>query len=91
MSIFEEMHPFRHFNSWREFHELKRMLEEAISRGHVEIIPAINRWQLPVDEQWFREKETDVIYSLITPEPPARGGWQRIDIEDLETGNEPPQ
>jgi hypothetical protein len=82
------MHSFRQFNSRREFDGLKRMLGEAISRGHVEIIPAMNRWQVPVDEQWFREKETGVIYSLMSPEPPTRGGWERINTEDLKTGNQ---
>jgi hypothetical protein len=69
MSIFEEMHPSWQFDSWRDFNELKRMLAEAISRGHVEITPAT---KVRPNEQWFREKETGVIYALSTPEPPAR-------------------
>ncbi len=59
------------------------MLSEAIDRGYVEVVPAIKRREVPVDETWYREKETGEIYSLITPNPPARGGWEYVDIEGL--------
>lgn len=83
MSIFKEMHPKWQFDSWREYYELKRMLSEAIERGHVEIIPAIKGRQIPRDVTWYREKETGVIYSLGIPDPPARGRWMPVDIEDF--------
>jgi hypothetical protein len=91
MTIFEEMHPFRRINSWYEFNELKRMLGEAIKRGHVEVIPVIRRWEAQADENWYREKETGIIFSLITPDPPAPGAWERIKIEDLKPGEGPSQ
>lgn len=83
MSIFEEMYPFRQFDSWRDFDELKRMLAEAISRGFVEEVCVMKTREVPRTENWFRDKETGDIYSLIPPEPPARGSWERVDTEEL--------
>ena len=82
-SVFEEMHPFRHFNSWREFDELKRMLAEAISRGFVEEVPVMGSDRMRRFEKWYRDKETGVIYSLAEPNPPAQGAWEQVDIEEL--------
>jgi hypothetical protein len=83
MSIFEEMYPYRQFGSWRDFEELKRMLGEAIARGFVEEVPVMKTREVPIAENWYRDKETGDIYSHIPPEPPARGAWERIDIEEL--------
>jgi hypothetical protein len=84
MSIFEEMYGNRQFQSWRDFHEVERMLAEAISRGFVEEISVMRDFKTyPVHEKWYRDKETDEIYSLVEPDPPARGSWVRVDREDL--------
>jgi hypothetical protein len=91
MSIFEEMHPFRNFASPQQFTELKRMLGEAISRGHVEAIPVIRRWEVRVEEEWYRDKETGDIYSLVTPVPPADGWWERVDIDSFNAITQRPQ
>jgi hypothetical protein len=87
MSIFEEMYPFRQFNSWRDFDELKRMLAQAIERGFVEV-PVMIRKEVPRTENWYRDKESGDIYALIPPEPPARGSWEKVDIEDLKRGHD---
>lgn len=88
MSIFREMHMFRQFDSWRDFYELKRMLGEAIERGYVEEVPMRRVRKVRRTENWYRDKETGEIYSLIPPEPPARGAWEPVDIEDFgEPGN----
>lgn len=83
MSVFEEMHPYRQFGSWREFDELLRMLAEAISRGFVEEVPVMRKGGTGGVEKWYRDRETGDIYSLLPPEPPARGWWDRVDIADL--------
>jgi hypothetical protein len=87
MSIFEEMYQNRQFQSWRDFHELVRMLSEAIARGFVEETRVSHRGNMCPDEKWYRDKETGVVYSLIPPDPPATGMWARVDIEDF---GEPP-
>ncbi len=82
-SVFEEMYRFRQFNSWRDFEEVKRMLEEAISRGFVEEVPVMRTREVPRTENWYRDKETGDIYSVIPPEAPSRGAWERVDVEEL--------
>ncbi len=72
MSIFEEMYPYRQFDSWRDFEELRRMLAQAMSRGFVEEVPVMRTREVPRTENWYRDKETGDIYSLIPPEPPAK-------------------
>ena len=32
---------------------------------------------------WYTDKETGEIYSLIPPDFPARGIWEKINIDDL--------
>lgn len=83
MSILEEMHPYPFFGSWQDFDELKQMLNDAISRGIVEEVPVMIARQIPRAESWYREKATGIIYSLVEPEPPARGMWEPVDMEEL--------
>jgi hypothetical protein len=82
-SIFEEMYSFRRFNSWRDFEEVKRMLGEAISRGFVEEVPVMKTSEIPQTENWYRDKETGDIYSLVPPEAPSAGRWARVDIDEV--------
>jgi hypothetical protein len=83
MSIFQEMHPSRQFNSLRDFSELKRMLEEAMRRGYVEEVPVMITRKVQTAEKWFRDNETGEIYSLSPPDPPSRGAWEPINVEEL--------
>jgi hypothetical protein len=34
-------------------------------------------------KEWFRDKETGEIYYLIGPDGKSRGGWDRVDPQDL--------
>jgi hypothetical protein len=83
MGIFQEMHELRLFNSDWEYRELKRMLSESISRGYVEQIPVMKPQRWVPNEEWYRDKETGEIYSLVPPEEKDRGQWIKIDAEDL--------
>jgi hypothetical protein len=84
MSVFEEMHPGDRFESLRDYNELKRMLSETIERGFVEEVPVMITRTVPMVERWYRDKETGEIYSLIPPEAPSRGAWERVELKDLE-------
>jgi len=42
-------------------------------------------------ENWYREKETGVIYRLVPPDPPAEGSLEEVDIEDLKRSDHPIQ
>ena len=83
MSIFYDMHPNRSFQSLRDFDEVNRMLREAIERGHVEVVTPLQQpTQTRYEESWYRDKETGEIYRMCPPEPPARGAWEPVDLDD---------
>ncbi|HXS13036.1 MAG TPA: hypothetical protein VN734_10060 [Acidobacteriaceae bacterium] len=83
MSIFNDMHSYRWFHSWHEFDEANRMLREAIERGYVEsVTPLKHPTQGLGHESWYRDKETSETYRLASPNPPARGAWEPVDLED---------
>jgi hypothetical protein len=84
MGIFKEMYEQRHFNSDWEYTELRRKVSEAISRGYVEQIPVMEKpRRFSLKKEWFRDKETGEIYYLIGPDGKSRGGWDRVDAQDL--------
>jgi hypothetical protein len=83
MGIFNEMHEGRHFESLRDYAELRRMLSQAISRGYVEQIPVIRPILSSLSEEWYRDKETSEMYCLVPPGEKSWGWWTRIDAEDL--------
>ena len=84
MGIFKDMHEQRMFDSDMEYRELCRLLSVAISRGYVEQIAVMKkqtRFSLP--REWYRDKETGEIYSLVAPEGKIRGSWDKVDPQDL--------
>jgi hypothetical protein len=87
MGIFREMYPLHVIESIRDFHEIERMLSEAIGRGYVLELP-VNR-KLPPGfysgsrERWFLDLETEEIYSLRNPEERSCGYWEQVDIESI--------
>ena len=83
MGIFKDMYELRLFDSDWQYRELRRMLAEAIERGYVEKIPVMKPQRWVSDEEWYRDKETGEIYSLVPPEEKNRGQWIRVDPGDL--------
>jgi hypothetical protein len=83
MGVFKQMHNGRHFESEREYTELRRMLSEAISNGHVERVPVIKPILSSRSEEWYRDKETGEMYCLVAPGEKSSGWWARIDLADL--------
>jgi hypothetical protein len=83
MGIFKQMHEGRHFESLRDYTELKRMLSEAVSRGWVEQLPVIKPILSSRNEEWFRDKETGEMYSLVAPGEKSWGWWTKIDTADI--------
>lgn len=57
------------------------MLSDAVANGHVEKVPVRKRNRYFPSEQWFRDKETGEIYSLIKPEERILGRWARVDLD----------
>jgi hypothetical protein len=83
MGVFKEMHEGRHFESLRDYADLRRMISDAISRGYVEQIAVTRSIISSRGEEWYRDKETGEIYCLVAPGEKSWGWWTRIDPEDL--------
>ena len=83
MSILKEMHPQSDFGSWYAFEELQRRLAEAIRSGYVEEVPVMQKHPLTPVENWYRDRVTGEVYSLVPPDFPAAGSWERVDISDV--------
>jgi hypothetical protein len=82
MGILKIKHEGRTIPSPRDFHELQRMLAEAITRGYVEQVPVIKPNRYAPNETWYRDKETGQIYSL-HPFDERPGLWMEVDPNDL--------
>ncbi len=88
MGIFKDMHELRVISSPADCRELRRMLSEAISRGHVEQIPVMKPHRYSRNESWYRDKETGQIYSL-HPFDERPGSWMEVDPKDLNETDDP--
>jgi hypothetical protein len=83
VGIFHDMYEKRRFDSEWEYRELRRMLSEAVSGGYVEQIPVMKPNRFLPTEEWYLDKETGEIYSLVGPEEKIRGHWVKVDQQDL--------
>ena len=83
MNVFREMFDNDKFESLRELTELQRMLRQAIERGYVEEVPVTLKREGSQVVQWYRDKETGDIYSLIPPES-AAGCWGPVNLDEYQ-------
>jgi hypothetical protein len=83
MGIFSEMYEQRSFASDWEYRELRRKLSEAISRGYVEQVPVMKPHRFAPNREWYRDKETGEIYSLVAPEEKSRGWRDKVEPQDI--------
>jgi hypothetical protein len=81
MAVFNKLWPTGQFPSDAEFSELWETLSQAMAEGHIEKVPVIKRHRYFPTEQWFRDKETGEIYSLIKPQERIRGRWAKVERE----------
>jgi hypothetical protein len=81
VGISNRIYSNRQFSSDSEFSELLQTLTKALEEGRIEKIPPIKRRRYFPTEQWFRDKETGEIYSLIKPQERIRGRWAKVDRE----------
>jgi len=81
MGVLKEICGTRQFASDAEYGELQHTLSEAIADGSVERVPVRKRNRYFPGEQWFRDKETGEIYSLIRPAERMRGRWAKVDLD----------
>ena len=78
MGIFKEICETREVGGRLAYFGMKQRLQEAISRGWIEQIPAMKPDPLHPDEEWYRDKETGEIYRLVPPDERI-GWWDRVD------------
>lgn len=81
MGVFNKLWPTGQFPSDAEYSELTESLAQAMADGQIEKVPVIKRKRYFPTEQWFRDKETGEIYSLIKPQERIRGQWAKVDRE----------
>lgn len=91
MSILRETHPNWQFDPWEEYGELRDILAEAKREGYIEEISVMEKRTKLRPENWYRDKGSGEIYSLVAPDFPARGSWLEVDIEDLKRTEHPIQ
>ncbi|MBZ5689966.1 MAG: hypothetical protein LAP86_33670 [Acidobacteriia bacterium] len=82
MTVFKDMHETRVVDPGRDYHELLRMLSEAIARGYVEQVPVMKPHPYAPSRTWYRDMETGQIYSLDPPDE-RPGWWAEVDPKDL--------
>jgi hypothetical protein len=81
MGILKDIYGGGQFSSDIEYGELRQTLSEAIANGQVENVPVRKRNRYFPAEQWFRDKQTGEIYSLIQPAERIRGRWAKVDLD----------
>jgi hypothetical protein len=91
MSIFKEMHETHSFNFYEEFDALQRMLASAIARGYVKQVPVMIPCEFSPNMTWYQDIDTQEVYSLTPPNPPAREWWKQVDVRELEQSEYPTQ
>lgn len=76
--LLASLHSSTQFSSYREADRLERRLADLKNAGEIEEI-AVDWPQHPLlEEHWYRERSTSVVYRYCPPEFPSRGVWERI-------------
>jgi len=86
VSVFKDMHEARVVRPGRDYHELLRMLSEAISDGHVEQIPVMKPRPNAPNLRWYRDKTAGQVYSLDPPDE-RPGWWAEVDPGDPDSSH----
>ncbi len=95
-SILARLHSGKDFSSLDEVQEFQLRLAAELERGSVERIPVGKMLSHTMPEEWYREKETDIVYRYVPPEFPLKGHWGRVEnpeersfFEQLHPGDAP--
>lgn len=78
-SILSKLHSGKEFNALDEVQEFQLRLAAELEKGTVERIPVGKLFSYTTPEEWYREKETDIVYRYIPPEFPLKGMWARVE------------
>lgn len=78
-SILSKLHSGKEFDSLDEHQEFQRRLAAELEKGTVERISVGKLFSYTTPEEWYREKESGIVYRYIPPEFPLKGMWARVE------------
>jgi hypothetical protein len=78
-SILSKLHSSKEFGTFDEVQEFQQRLAAELEKGSVERIPVGKMFSHTTPEEWYREKETGIVYRYIPPEFPLKGLWERVE------------
>jgi hypothetical protein len=78
-SILPKLHSGKEFSAFDEVQEFQQRLGAELEKGTVERIPVGRLFSHTTPEEWYREKDTGIVYRYIPPEFPLRGMWARVE------------
>ncbi|MFL5344927.1 MAG: hypothetical protein ACJ8AT_09035 [Hyalangium sp.] len=77
-SILAKLHSGKQFESLDEHQEFQLRLAAELEKGSVERIPVGKLFSYVTPEEWYREKDSGIVYRYIPPEFPLKGHWLRV-------------
>jgi hypothetical protein len=77
-SILSKLHSGEQFESFDEVQEFQQRLTLELEKGTIERIPVGKLFSYATPEEWYREKDSGVVYRYIPPEFPLKGHWLRV-------------
>jgi hypothetical protein len=78
-SLLSKLHSGKEFGSAEDVQRFERRLTEELERGTIERIPVGQLLSHATPEEWYREKQTGIVYRYVPPEFPLKGHWQRVE------------
>jgi hypothetical protein len=78
-SILSKLHSGKEFESLEALQAFQLRLAAELEKGTVERIPVGKMFSHTTPEEWYREKDTDVVYRYIPPEFPLKGRWSKVE------------
>jgi hypothetical protein len=78
-SILSKLHSGKQFDALEEVQEFQLRLAAELEKGTVERIPVGKMLSHSNPEEWYREKDSGVVYRYIPPEFPLKGHWAKVE------------
>ncbi|HVG63073.1 MAG TPA: hypothetical protein VNA24_31205 [Hyalangium sp.] len=78
-SILSKLHSGKEFSSLEDVQAFEQRLAAELEKGSVERIPVGKMFSHTTPEEWYREKDTGIVYRYIPPEFPLKGMWARVE------------
>lgn len=73
-----DLHPQRKIRSVQEQRELEQQIALILDDGIAQEVPVERHEYAYMDEHWYRETKSGVVYRYVVPNFPALGIWERV-------------